>query len=129
LLDHCAVRINVPPGVRSLWAADIDSQLCGVFHVVAEGRTSIFVMRHGVGKRYAVQDAMARCAPNCKALYFGDEFKNGNDSEVLCCAGIEAWSIGKAPTDPRLYHGGSDPHAFLCLIRAALRRGDNAKLL
>ena len=120
VLDASAVRINTAPETRRSWLDRIAVQLATAFQVVAEGRTSIFIMRQGVDKRRAVCDAASRKKSAGKLLYFGDELEHGNDAAVLTCPGVEAWAIGVAPTDPRVRYAGRDPAAMFRLLDRAL---------
>ena len=107
-VDDVAMRVNLAPGARLAFTAAMkawvaQSGLSGL-QVVAEGRTSVFVMRREVGKRKAVLfelDDIARQFPRVKAYYFGNEFhEGGNDREVSDISNLRLMALGDAALVP-----------------------------
>jgi hypothetical protein len=75
------------------------------YHVVGEGRTSVFIMRLGTGKRQAALlelEVFVRQTSSGHACYFGNEFHDGaNDGEVLEVPGLQVMALGEVPAAPR----------------------------
>lgn len=105
-IDDVAIRINLLPAQRIEFIAHItDALRKGGLHdykAVAEGRTSVFVMRKMAGKRRAVEYELTGkdgLPKEDEAVYFGNEFHvGGNDREVLDLAGLQVVALGQCPT-------------------------------
>ncbi len=98
VLDRVAVRVNLRPAERPAFADSLVSRFARSGHlglrVVIDGRTSIFVMRDGVGKRQAVRFEISRDREPATWIYFGNEVAEGNDREVLGVPGLEVFALG-----------------------------------
>ncbi len=99
VIDHTAVRINLQPAERSGFLKVLQAELSrngrDDLCAVAEGKTSLFVMRQGVGKRHAVEYELGLQAALTPAYYFGNEFgPGGNDRELFGISHLQCFSIG-----------------------------------
>ncbi|MGK7877675.1 MAG: hypothetical protein AB4426_31550 [Xenococcaceae cyanobacterium] len=131
-IDEVAVRVNLSPNERPRFAAALAARLAEVgmtnLQVEIEGRTSIFTMLRGVGKRRAVQYELERARQegiNDPAFYFGNEVAEGNDREVLGLPGLEVCALGSCgsvPPGSRCRQIGETPSDLYAAIRASLDR-------
>ncbi len=129
-LDTVAVRVNLPSAERPRLMAALMAHFEAVdlshLQVKAEGRTSVFVMLPGVGKRRAVQYELERARREGfvgPALYFGNEVAAGNDREVLGLPGLEICALGpcgQVPPDTRCRTIGQVPDDLYAVIAASL---------
>ena len=92
-VDECAVRTHVDPDLVERTVGALRSGLVD-YAVISEGRTSVFVMRQGFGKRRAVEHELAMAKNGVTALYFGNELADGNDREVLDVPSLRARAVG-----------------------------------
>lgn len=97
VLDGTVFRINVDPVVRteciSLLRRDLRARLN--VNVESEGRTSIYISRQGVGKRFAVCHELELLSSDSLPAYAGNEFIEGNDREVLVIDNLSIISIAE----------------------------------
>ncbi len=101
LADEVAVSVRLPARERTRFLEALNRELAlgefAGFQSLIEGRSSVFVSRRGSGKRIAVEHEL-RVAGRGQAIrrwfYFGNEFAEGNDREVLPISDVEFCSIG-----------------------------------
>ncbi|HXH09424.1 MAG TPA: hypothetical protein VNP04_06655 [Alphaproteobacteria bacterium] len=129
-IDEVAVRVNLPPAERPSFTAALSARFQAMkmaqLQVTAEGRTSVFVMRRGVGKRLAVQYELERVRQEgiaAAAFYFGDEIAMGNDREVLGLPGVAIYALGPCepvPPGARCRTIGQRPDDLYHVLEASL---------
>ena len=132
-IDGVALRVNLPPSDRPAFVDATTRQLArdGLrgFQVIIEGRTSVFIMRQGVGKRKAVEfelRAFIRQEPGARAYFFGNEFnERGNDREVATIPHLHMMPLGpydafsEGTAVQAVGHTPDDLYAFLrCYLRS-----------
>lgn len=105
-LDSVAVRVNLSPGERAQVLPVLARAMAALgeeLDVVAEGRTSLFVMRPGVNKRRAVRHELELARRDgwaAAAYYFGDQITSGNDRDVVGLAGLALLSLESQIPEP-----------------------------
>jgi hypothetical protein len=132
LIDDVAVRVNLPAAARLGFAVELQDRLVHAgpskeFRVVVEGRTSVFVMLGGVGKRAAVEHELGAARGNefrGPAFYFGNELgAGGNDAEVIEIGGLEVCALASPAelgSDTSCRTIGACPDDLYALLRRSL---------
>jgi hydroxymethylpyrimidine pyrophosphatase-like HAD family hydrolase len=100
-LDRSVVRLNIEPERRTslieLLRKTFSRAQISEISVHSEGRTSIYVMRLGINKKFAVINELGYFIDNVPtAWYFGNEFEDGNDREVLDIPMLHIGIVGSA---------------------------------
>lgn len=139
-IDDVAMRVNLPPSDRPVFIDAMTKQLASAglhgFQAVIEGRTSVFIMRRGVGKKKAVVFEMQlflQHTPTAHAYFFGNEFnKDGNDHEVSDIPNLNLMPLGPYESIPEtaavqaIGHTPEDLYAFLRCTLPAKREADRS---
>ncbi len=131
LLDDVAIRVNLPSAERVLFASFLTAHFASAglpgLQVVTEGRTSVFTMLKGIGKRQSVLFEMSfdrGASGRVRYLYFGNEVERGNDREVLGIPHLEVYALGPCGPLPQGVHCqtiGTEPEHLYALIEEFLR--------
>ncbi len=118
-LDNAVLRFNVAPEYRVHCIKMLQTHFGTAVQISPEGRTSIYVQKNGINKKYAVEYELQQNVSDHIA-YAGNEFKNGNDMDVLSIDHIAIITVGENRVHNEAAHFATPQHFLNFLGNAAL---------